>query len=352
MRREIILRQTYRTDIKVINDMPPLSKKRRYAKFAMSLVGRDMSTGFFETLKAAILIIIEDEIENELSAYDIWHTQFCEEWHLLHEFPDDAEGEDGGNDVFDEDHFDDICKANALLSEQCEAVFSAEDSFSKWRSNGSTSNLRGRGNSRTTYYRNKQKEAVTKKKAKGTADIRGFYLQSVSLQIEEESEDDTEDEMRNECDNDNTDVEATENIHSIESAMESMLPLINISRNKRVEAKKDTAAWEYQRILALYRYLQLRMSGFGKMEASGESAKLYYLKTGSECYKARSIRQWTQQYLLSGNFVEYKQGNHHKTSAIIMNEVVQSKFREALRGMSDQDRLPIKFQIFSFLRTY
>ena len=189
----IILRQTYRTDIKVINDMPPLSKKRRYAKSAMSLVGRDISTGFFKTLKAAILIMIGDEIENELGAYDIWHAQFCEEWHLLHEFSDDAGGEDGGNDVFDEDHFDDICIANALLSEQCEAVFLAEDSFSKWRSNSSTSNLRGRGNSRTTYYRIKQKEAVTEKKAKGTVDIRGFYLQSVSLQIEEESEDDTED---------------------------------------------------------------------------------------------------------------------------------------------------------------
>ena len=70
----------------------------------MSLVGRDISTGFFKTLKAATLIIIEDEIEEKLSAYDIWHAQFCEEWRLLHEFSDDAEGEDGGNDIFDEDH--------------------------------------------------------------------------------------------------------------------------------------------------------------------------------------------------------------------------------------------------------
>ena len=31
----------------------------------MSLVERDISTGFFKTLKAATLIIIEDEIENE-----------------------------------------------------------------------------------------------------------------------------------------------------------------------------------------------------------------------------------------------------------------------------------------------
>ena len=47
--------------------MPPLSKKRRYAKSAMSLVGRDIRSGLFTTtLKAATLIVIEDEIENEL----------------------------------------------------------------------------------------------------------------------------------------------------------------------------------------------------------------------------------------------------------------------------------------------
>ena len=54
-------------------------------------------------------------------------------------------------------------------------------------------------------FRMMPKEAVTNE---GKADMKGFYLQSVSLRIEEESEDDTEDEMRNECHNDNTDVEA------------------------------------------------------------------------------------------------------------------------------------------------
>ena len=37
-------------------------RRERYAKSAMSLAGRDISTGFFKTLKAATLIIIEDEI--------------------------------------------------------------------------------------------------------------------------------------------------------------------------------------------------------------------------------------------------------------------------------------------------
>ena len=52
--------------------MPPLSKKRRYAKSAMSPVGRDIRSGLFTTLKAAALIVIEDEIENELSACVLW----------------------------------------------------------------------------------------------------------------------------------------------------------------------------------------------------------------------------------------------------------------------------------------
>ena len=53
-------------------------KKRRYAKSAMSLVGRDIRSGLFITLKAATLIVIEDEIENELSAHDMWQAQLHE----------------------------------------------------------------------------------------------------------------------------------------------------------------------------------------------------------------------------------------------------------------------------------
>ena len=77
--------------------------------FANNVIIRDASGIFISKRevidsKAATLIIIEDESENELSAYNIWHAQFCEEWRLLHEFSDDAEGEHSkANDVFDED---------------------------------------------------------------------------------------------------------------------------------------------------------------------------------------------------------------------------------------------------------
>ena len=53
----------------------------------------------------------------------------------------------------DIDKFDNINEANSKVSAQCAAVFEVEDAFAKWPESGANSNLRGRGNSRTTYYR-------------------------------------------------------------------------------------------------------------------------------------------------------------------------------------------------------
>ena len=71
-----------------------MSKKRRYAKSAMSLVGRNISNGMFRSLNASALIVIEDEIEKELSTYDIWQAQ-------LHDLSDDStDDEDNVNNIF------------------------------------------------------------------------------------------------------------------------------------------------------------------------------------------------------------------------------------------------------------
>ena len=133
------MRQTYRTDIKVINYMPPLSKKRRYAKSAMSLVGRDISTGFFKTLKAATLIIIEDEIEEELSKNDRTAQQ---EWSLLiHELSGSESDEERNDDIFAN-----IRDANLALEKQITVVEKRE---MRWRATHSCSKRRGLGNGRS-----------------------------------------------------------------------------------------------------------------------------------------------------------------------------------------------------------
>ena len=60
----------------------------------MSLVGRNISNGMFRSLNASALIVIEDEIEKELSTYDIWQAQ-------LHDLSDDStDDEDNVNNIF------------------------------------------------------------------------------------------------------------------------------------------------------------------------------------------------------------------------------------------------------------
>ena len=83
--------------------MPPMSKNKRYAKFAMSLVAKNISNGMFRSLKASALIVIKDEIENELSTYDIWQAQ-------LHDLSDDSNNdEDNVNHIFYNLDKDDSC---------------------------------------------------------------------------------------------------------------------------------------------------------------------------------------------------------------------------------------------------
>ena len=68
--------------------------------------------------------------------------------------------------------------------------------------------------------------------------------------------------------------------------------------------------------MALLRLLQKHVDGEGKMEASADIARMLY-GTSGECYKARSIRYWAEEYLKTGELVTYKQGKHAKVYSII-----------------------------------
>ena len=144
--------------------MPPLSKKRRYAKSAMSLVGREIRSGLFKTLKAATLIVIEDEIENELSTHDMWQAQ-------LHELSDDSsDNEDNVNNIFCDLDRDDN-SIDALMN----GVLQKEELYDKWKSVGNASNIRGSGNSRATFFRTKKKAVDLRDSTVRTGDIRNFF---------------------------------------------------------------------------------------------------------------------------------------------------------------------------------
>ena len=95
--------------------------------------------------------------------------------------------------------------------------------------------------------------------------------------------------------------------------------------------------------MALLRLLQKHVDGEGKMEASADIARMLY-GTSGECYKARSIRYWAEEYLKTGELVTYKQGKHAKVYSIITDENIKQQFRNHLRKLNDNERTPLKFQ--------
>ena len=100
----------------------------------------------------------------------------------------------------------------------------------------------------------------------------------LNVQQEDEDSDDTIDEMEM--------LLEVPNRYSQEDALEKLLPLVKITRNKKIEAKNDKMMWRHCRYLAEIRYLQLRAAGEGKIKASVNAASKYYDNEGVDSYKS------------------------------------------------------------------
>ena len=140
--------------------------------------------------------------------------------------------------------------------------------------------------------------------------------------------------------------------YSVLEAMEQLKPLVANSRASSApcNAKKP---WEINRARAVFKYFTLLLEDVGKIAASAETALAFYPMKGSglsavvrsveqakTCYKARSVREWAEEYLITGEFPEFKQGEHAKTFSIINNEMNRAELTSQLRSWSDVDRTP------------
>ena len=67
------------------------------------------------------------------------------------------------------------------------------------------------------------------------------------------------------------------------------------------------------------------------MKASKEAACGVCLRKGEKHYLSRSIRQWSTEFMITGEFSPYRQRVHVKTPSIITDEGVQGQLRSALR---------------------
>jgi hypothetical protein len=147
-------------------------------------------------------------------------------------------------------------------------------------------------------------------------------------------------------------IESPVYMYSVPEAIEQLKPLVANSRASSApcNAKKP---WEINRARAVFKYFTLLLEDVGKLAASAETALAFYPMKGSglsalvrsaeqakTCYKARSVREWGEEYLITGEFPEFKQGEHAKTFSIINNEMNRAELTSQLRSWSDADRTP------------
>lgn len=116
----------------------------------------------------------------------------------------------------------------------------------------------------------------------------------------------------------------------------------NITRNIKAEAKKGLETYQRVQALSIVRYLQLIGEGELKMDASAKAVESFFpaIKAGKWSFKARSIRGWTAEYLVTGLLKKYQQGRFIKTSSVVTDENVQTVLLAILREMKDEDRHP------------
>ena len=100
----------------------------------------------------------------------------------------------------------------------------------------------------------------------------------------------------------------------------------HVTRNVIIEKKAKLMAYERIQAIAIVRHLQLLQEGKSKMEASADVAMTLYQKRGIWTYKARSIRGWAEEYLLTGEItlvtsLHYFESKHSLTVMLIYLKV-------------------------------
>jgi len=110
----------------------------------------------------------------------------------------------------------------------------------------------------------------------------------------------------------------------VEKALEVLMPLSNLTSNRRAENRsKQISKYEFVRLRAVRRYFELIVkSPNSKMESSMQIAQQIYPENNRE-WRARSIREWGSYYLIHHALPPLNQGKHQNVTSFIDCEDVQ-----------------------------
>jgi hypothetical protein len=264
-------------------------------------------------------------------------------WTALPGCEDDFDNEEQNAAELDHDMNDSKIGSSLLAS--------IEETEKRWRETGANFGRRDCGTSRTTFFRRNKKKAADLLEDRALPKINSFF----AVQPRDRAYD-TDEEIE-QCQVILGEVAVSGEVQrhfSIEEALEDLRPLITDSRAVSSVSNK-LLPWEITRARAVYRYFLFLFEGVSKMESSGNVAFFFYphatkkktlmtMADASKSYKARTIRLWADQYLDTGVFQKYKQGQHVKTFSVINDETNKKIIQGYLRAMTDEERTPSIFR--------
>ena len=178
------------------------------------------------------------------------------------------------------------------------------------------------GDSRATKYRRLKEEEKRRRSVADCARIETFFAKSSAPCNPPE-------------------VEVTK----IEAAIAKLESLnLDANREKRRSASKEISQFDALRLLAILRYLRmLQKNTRSRIQSSELVAEVFFGKSG-ESYRARTIRDWAEYYLLHLDLPLLRQGKYQKTKSLIDDEDVRSCCLSFLRSTPSEKRTAATFE--------
>lgn len=120
---------------------------------------------------------------------------------------------------------------------------------------------------------------------------------------------------------------------STEKSLEVIMPLVNLTSNRRVENRlKQISKYDFVRLRAVRRYFDLILENErSRMESSLKVSRELYPENSCE-WKARSIREWASYFLVHHSLPPLTQGKHQKVASLIDCEDVRSSCLSWIRA--------------------
>ena len=119
---------------------------------------------------------------------------------------------------------------------------------------------------------------------------------------------------------------------------------IDINNCRKQSASREISKFESLRILAVMRFLQLlKKDPRSRIRSSEMIADVVFGKSGAS-YRARSIRDWADHYLLHSELPRLRQGKYQKTKSLIDDEDVRFACLSFLRSIPADQRNASSFE--------